>query len=322
MSTTHDAPGTGEPAGGEGEPAVLDAERVIKALRLMPPDQLVEPGVRAGDALEVMTVPPPPPGCVHLPEQVYGTAGAGGRPLTMHLYAAADPTERRPGIVFIHGGGFQEGFPEMLIRYANRFAARGHVTASIRYRLSGEASFPAAVEDAKCAVRWMRANAASIGLDPGRIGVAGNSAGGHLAAMVANTPGRFEGGGGSHEASSSVKAAALLYPAVDLRPSAWTAAVKEVTAKLLGAAEVTEAAAAEASPVTYAAGAPPTLSFIGDSDPLITVGSLRAYHDALDAAGVENDLVVEAGAGHSYDYALARWEECDARMADWFGRHL
>lgn len=303
--------------------AAIDPLRVLAALREMPPDQLVEPGVTAGDALEVMTTPPAPPGMVHAEDQVYGTAGAGGRPLTMHLYRPADPGERRPGVVFIHGGGFQEGFPEMLVRYAGHLAAAGYVTASIRYRLSGEAAFPANVEDAKCAVRWMRAHAHEIGLDPARIGVAGNSAGGHLAAMVANTPGRFEGSGGWGTVDSGVSAAALLYPGVDLRPSTATDTVRVLTAKLLRLSDLTEEAAAQASPVTYLGpDTPPTLTISGAVDPIVHVDPLRHYHDRLTQAGIANELVIVPDVGHSFDFSLARWNECFARFRAWFDHHL
>jgi acetyl esterase/lipase len=313
------SPSPTDPYAASADPTFIDAERVLHGLRAMPADQVVEPGVTAGDALAVMTTPPVPEGCVHDPDVVYGTGG--GRPLSMHLYARADASERRPGVVFVHGGGFQEGFPEMLVRYANHLAARGYVTASIRYRLSGEAPWPACVEDAKCAVRWLRANAATLGLDPDRIGVAGNSAGGHIAAMVASTPGRFEGEGGNTDVASAVRAVVLWYPGTDLRPSVASPVVQELAAKLLRR-ELDDAVAAPASPSTYAAAAPPTLTFTGNADPVIPVDLVREYHRLLDAAGVANELVVVDGAGHSFDYSLVRWQECFTAMADWFDTHL
>ena len=90
-------------AGNAFPPLPIDALRVLNALREMPPDQVVEPGVTAADALAVMSIPPVPPGSVHISDQIYGTAGRGGRQLRMHLYRRADPTERMPGVVFIHG---------------------------------------------------------------------------------------------------------------------------------------------------------------------------------------------------------------------------
>lgn len=293
---------------------------ILAALAAMRPDQVVEPGVTAGDALAVMTVPPVPDGCRYLPDQVFGTAGKGGRDLPMHLYARAGAGERAPGVVFVHGGGFVEGYPEMLIRYAAHLAARGYVTASIDYRLVGEARFPAALEDAKCAMRWMRANAGEIGLDPDRLGVAGGSAGGYLAAMIASTPGLFEGDGGNQGVPSGAAAGVLWYPAVDLTRAGDTPAMAVAVKNLFGADN--DPRAAEASPITHAAHAPPTLTFTGDADPIVPIDHVRAYHDALRAAGVANELVVVPGAGHSFDFGLPRWEECFAALCSWFDEHL
>jgi acetyl esterase/lipase len=303
--------------------------RVMRELRSLPSDHEVGPGVRAGEALELMTVPPAPEGCVHEPERAYGTAGPGGRALTMHLYRRADPTERRPGVVFIHGGGFWEGFPEMVIAYAHHLAALGYVTASIRYRLSGEAPFPACVQDAKCAVRWLRAHAADIGLDPDRLAVSGPSAGGHVAAMVSSTPGLFEGEGGEPGVSSAVNAAVLLYPALDLRPSRMralnvemAAAVAQALAQLSGEEHLSEERAAAMSPISYAAGASPTLTVVGDADPLAPLDPARAYHRILDREGVPNQLVVVPDAGHSFDAGRGGWQRCVGLMVPFLDEHL
>jgi acetyl esterase/lipase len=309
------------------EPPTISATRVLEALREMPPDQVVEPGVTAADALFVMTAPPAPAGTTYIPDQVYGTAGGAGqsgtagRPLTMHLYARADSNERQPGVVFIHGGGFIEGFPEMMIAYAAALAARGYVTASIDYRLAGEAPWPAALEDSKCAVRWMRANADRIGLDPDRLAVSGGSAGGHLAAMVGSTPGQFEGDGGQPHVSSAVTTAVLWYPGLDLRPSYGTEMINEVTEIFFGH-PVDDAEAAIDSPACYADTALPTLTFTGVEDPIVPVEQVRKYHADLTLAGIENQLIEVADVGHSFDFSRARWSECLATMTDWLDRHL
>ena len=293
---------------------------IIEALPTMPADRLVDIGVTAGDALAVMTIPPAPAGVRYVADQVYGRVG--DRELTMHLYAREDASERAPGVVFIHGGGFVEGFPEMVIRYAAFLAAAGYVTCSIDYRLAHEAKWPAPVEDSKCAVRWMRAHAAEIGLDPDRLGVAGGSAGGYLAAMVAGTPGEFEGAGGNAAASSAVRAAVLWYPGLDLRPSRRWSETLHLAARELFGGDVDETTATAASPITYAEQTMPTLTFTGTSDALVPVEQVRAYHQALDSAGVANRLVEVEGAGHSFDFAMARWEECFPVMREWFDRHL
>lgn len=301
-------------------PEPIDPERVLKALRTMPADHVVEPGVTAADALAVMSVPPPPPGMAHDPAVQYGTAGEGGRPLTMHLWSG-QPGERRPGIVLIHGGGFQEGYPEMVTRYAGELAAHGYVAAAIRYRLAQEAPFPACVEDAKAAVRWMRANADRIGLDPDRLAVGGNSAGGCLAVLVANAPGNFEGTGGNNEVSSAVCAAVLIYPAVSFLPEETTELVQQLVANIHWARAVPEEQLRAASGTTYVEQAPPTITLAGDIDPIIRLDTLEAYHRRLDELGTPNRLLVFENVGHSFDYSLARWQECFDAMVAFLDEH-
>ena len=293
-------------------------QRILDDLRAMPPDQVVEPGVTAGDALAVMTFDGVPEGVRYVPDQVYGRAG---RDLTMRLFARKDPHEQRPGIVFVHGGGFIEGFPEMMIRYAADLAAEGWVTAAIEYRLAHEAPFPAALEDSKCAIRWMREHAAELGLDRERIAVAGGSAGGLLAAMVGSTPGRFEGDGGCGQASSAVSAVLAWYPVLDLRPHSMSDAVRTAIGNAFGR-EPTRAELHDASPLTYAASAPPTLTLVGTEDPAIPLEGVRDYHETLDAAGIPNRVVEFPGVGHSFDFNLARWRECLDAARAWLREHV
>ncbi len=295
------------------------AHRVLDELRAMPPEQLVEPGVTAGDALAVMTFDAVPEGVRYVADQIYGRAG--GTELTMHLFARADRAERRPGIVLVHGGGFVEGFAEMLVRYAAALADEGFVTASIEYRLAGEAPFPASLEDTKCAVRWMRAHAGEIGLDPERLALGGNSAGGYLAALAGSTPGLFEGDGGNGAESSRVAAVVAWYPLFDLDPSTLSELAAEAVRAYFGrrptAAEV-EAASAS----SHVHAAVPTLTMVGTADPIIPLKPVRDYHARLAAAGVPERIVEFRGLGHSFDYNLARWQECFDAAHAWLREHL
>ena len=113
---------------------------------------------------------------------VYGKGG--GRDLKLDLFLPKQGEEPRPGIVFVHGGGWQGGSRAAFQRQAAYLAGKGYVGACIEYRLSGEATFPAAIEDCKCAVRWLRANAGTYKVDPERIAACGGSAGGHLVCRV------------------------------------------------------------------------------------------------------------------------------------------
>ena len=173
---------------------------MISALSGVAPATLAdEPEVTTGTALDELpeTPPPPPPGfasreavlaamasgqvkAVNLLQLTPGSVvvrenieygHTGTRPLKLDLYSPKEADGPVPGLIFIHGGGWKAGKKEDYRIYGLKFAQQGYVVASVQYRLSGEAQYPAAVHDTKAAVRWMRAEAASIGIDPDRIGV-------------------------------------------------------------------------------------------------------------------------------------------------------
>ena len=126
----------------------------------------------------------------------------------------------RPAIVIIHGGGWSMGdkaddvYRRMLLDYA----LQGYVTVSINYRLTQEAPFPACIEDCKCAVRWLRAHAEELKVDPDRIGSYGHSAGAHLSMMLAVSAGNkaLEGDGPYKEYSSKVTCAGAGSPPTEI----------------------------------------------------------------------------------------------------------
>ncbi|MEL7500143.1 MAG: alpha/beta fold hydrolase [Planctomycetota bacterium] len=133
----------------------------------------------------------------------------GDRTLEMDIYRPKESWGVLPAIVCIHGGGWRKGNKINHRKVAQELAARGFVTASISYRLSDEAPFPAHIQDCKAAVRFLRANAKQLGIDSTKIGTIGHSAGGHLAALLATSGGikELEGDGGNAEFSSTVQAA-------------------------------------------------------------------------------------------------------------------
>jgi arylsulfatase A len=142
----------------------------------------------------------------------------GTRELQLDLFKPAKQTELRPAVVCIHGGGWRTGNRKHFNRVAHYLAERNYTVVSISYRLSGEAPFPAQIQDCKAAVRWIRANAETHGIDPQRIGVIGHSAGGHLAALLATSAGNveLEGDGGNTGFSSAVQAAVPMGAQSDL----------------------------------------------------------------------------------------------------------
>lgn len=142
----------------------------------------------------------------------------GDRSLEMDIYRPKNEWGKLPAVVCIHGGGWAKGSRTSHANVAKALAARGYVAATISYRLSGEAPFPAAIHDCKAAVRYLRAHADELGVDSDHIGAIGLSAGGHLTALLATSAGvpELEGDGGHAEFSSTIQAAVPMGAQTDL----------------------------------------------------------------------------------------------------------
>lgn len=265
-------------------------------------------------------------GKVEIPTDVDVVTGVefgqgGGRALKLNIIRPKTiPSEPMPVVVYIHGGGWQNGSAERGIGQLAGFARRGYFGASIEYRLSDEATFPAQIEDAKCAIRFLRAKAAEYNLDPDRIGVWGGSAGGHLAALLGTSGGikELEGSGGHATFSSRVQAVCDWFGPADLALMLEPSSPKAV-AKMLGGtpAKIKEHVAA-ASPITHVSkDDPPFLIMHGDQDPVVPFRQSVLMHEALKKAGVESTLHIIAGAGHGL-----RGDEHVKMAADFLDRHL
>ncbi len=240
---------------------------------------------------------------------VYGTAGETS--LHLDLYRPRDESPSPlPCVVFLHGGGWWTGDKED--PPIKDMARRGFAVASVEYRLSDTAHFPAALEDSKCAVRFLRANAARYGIDPERIGVMGGSAGGHLALMVAfissstgsgEAPESFEGTGGNPGVSSAVRCVCAWFPPTDF--TLRLDGCKDEVERFLGASlEKDRALHVRASPITHAKKeAPPVLLVHGDHDTDVPFEQSRVLQARLEALGVPTELVVVKNAEHSF-YAV------------------
>lgn len=279
-----------------------------RELDAMDPDNLMYPPFpySVGEQLWWLTPPGPPDGWVFEPDVAYATHG---RPLVLNLYRPMEPSPPRPGVLFLHGGGWIGGHRLMNVRHAAMMAEAGMVGATVEYRFSGEAPWPAALEDVKAAIRWMKSRP---DVDPDRIGVAGYSAGGHLAAMASVTPGLFE------EARTEVQAVVMLYPALDLACEEGDPHLHELRDAFLAGTDP-----AEASPITYVnPHCPPTLTLTGSEDHLTVEPMIRPYHEKLDELGVTNELVVYEGAGHGFDQFAEYRDEVLDRTRDWFVKHL
>ena len=180
---------------------------------------------------------------------------------------------------------------------------KGYAVASINYRLTQHAVFPAQVEDCKAAIRWLRANAGKYHLDPDHIGVWGASAGGHLVAMLGTTGGvkDLEGKAGNLDQTSRVQCVVDWFGPTDLLTMGGghnNPASPE--AKLLGGPlQDNKEKARKASPLTYVSkDSAPFLIMHGDQDPLVPLQQSRALAEALKKAGVEVKLQVVEGNGH------------------------
>src|SRR5881409_1586147 len=199
---------------------------------------------------------------------VYGKAG--NTDLRLDIYKPTDSSSKRMALIHLHGGGFVRGSKDTLADRVEPSVALGYVAIPIQYRLASEVKWPAQIEDVKAAIRWTRANAARLGVDPDRIGVVGYSAGGHLALFAAGTANRpeFEGKNGTPGGSTHVAACCAYYPATEVRPQ------PDGSANPLLPAGSDEAAHRAASPLTYVAKAfPPTVIFHGTADITIPLES-------------------------------------------------
>src|SRR5687767_13718847 len=149
----------------------------------------------------------PSPEVVYERDVVYGKAS--GVELKLNLARPKDADGPLPGVLIFAGGGWKGGGrKDLMDKYTQEFGRRGYVAATVDTRSTPDFLFPAQVEDAKCAVRFLRANAAKYGIDPQRIGSVGFSAGGHLALMVGvlTKEDGFEGDGGWSDQPSQVNA--------------------------------------------------------------------------------------------------------------------
>jgi acetyl esterase/lipase len=252
------------------------------------------------------------------------------RPLKLDiLHSRILPEKPMPGLVWIHGGAWLEGSKEQGIELLLPFAQQGYLCASIEYRLSHEAIFPAQIEDCKCAIRFLRAHAQEFHLNSDRIGVWGRSAGGHLAALLGTTHDReeLEGEGGWENFSSRVQAVCDWFGPTDfLRINDFPRKISH------GAADAPEALligglvaenpekAARANPIAYVTkDAPPFAIFHADDDFIVSLNQSQLLFEALRQAGVEVSLEIVKGGGHGkkFDFPLLL-----AKLENFFSRHL
>jgi acetyl esterase/lipase len=212
-----------------------------------------------------------------------------------------------PCVVVIHGGGWRGGNYTVHDQQILDFAKRGFVSATIQYRLVPSARWPAQIEDVKCGVRFLRANAQKYHIDPARLGAVGFSAGAHLSMLLGTMDKQdgLEGSGGNPNQSSKVQAVVAFFGPTDLAAKDFPAAVNGMIYDLLGALpdekpEVFKAA----SPVTYVDKSDaPTLIYHGTKDALVPYNQAFLMTDKLTAAGVPGRVEMLIGANHGWQGA-------------------
>ena len=247
---------------------------------------------------------PPMPGVTQKLDIQYGTGG--DMPLHLDLYSKERLDAAAPGLVLLYGGGWRDGRKDQLRVYAQHLALNGYVVATAQYRLNEAGRWPNSIHDAKCAVRWMRAHAAENNVNPDRIGVMGNSAGGYLALMVGYTAGmeEFEGDGGWADQSSTVQAVVDIYG-----PSDFTQLVLRnrglVHDYMNGTEEEDPARYEKASPIRYVGpSTPPTCIIHGTADMLVPICHSDWLAEKLKEHGVPYHYSRIDGWCHAMDFIL------------------
>lgn len=259
----------------------------------------------------------------------YGTAEDGTPLLLDFAYPRETPgmpaPEKLPVIIEVHGGGWHLG--ERAVGRGLLMPLQGFFYASIDYRLSDVAKFPAQIHDVKAAIRWARAHADEYNLDPDRIGLYGGSAGGHLVTLAASTADHpdLEGDCGWPDYSTRVQAVAAVNPPTDMTVSAaawpWLHQDDGPAEWLFGGklADHAELVKQSGAMTHVHKDAPPHLLLHGTEDDIVPFDQAQRLHDALVALGVESTLVAFEGEDHGmYGYTVEVWQH----VMTFFKRHL
>ena len=227
----------------------------------------------------------------------------GGRSLEADIFLPPVEEKNRPAVLFIHGGGWIEGDRSQLRGYGILLARLGFVCMCNSYRLSNESIWPAQIQDVNCAIRYLRANATDLGLDPDRIGVSGNSAGGHLSLMAAatNYDQIFEGEGGSNEVSSEIKAVCAIYPPTTIRQLEMLNPLENAFLMLMGK-EANKEDYDKASPLNYVTeDYPPCMLIHGSTDSVVRLKDSTKFYEKLIEFNRPASLHIFSEEEHAFD---------------------
>ncbi len=240
------------------------------------------------------------------------TVDAAGQPMDLEMNVF-EPSghkvgDKTPAIVLFYGGGWSSGSPDLFFAHATYLASRGMEAFVPSYRTKNSAKTTPfeAVTDAKSAIRWVRENAATLGIDPNRIAAAGSSAGGHIAATAAIIP-SFDEPTENAKVSSRPDALILYNPVIDLSPSGY--GNERVGPKWQSISPLQN----------VKPGDPPTIVFHGTADKTVPYANAVAFEQAMKDAGNAVELVTFRGVGHGFAYRPAKKDANRAlRLTDEF----
>jgi acetyl esterase/lipase len=247
---------------------------------------------------------------------------ADGHESRLDVIAPASTATPVPTLLYIHGGGWVGGTKEgMFLRFLP-YLALGFAVVNVEYRLASVALAPAAVEDGRCALRWVIANAPTYGFDPDRIVVSGHSAGGHLSLTTGMLPAaagldrrcpatrpRGDGAADAWEPEMPVAAIVNWFGITDVTDLVEGPHAKTYALAWMGGQPNWREIAERVSPLTWVRpGLPPILTLHGDADTIVPYQQAVRLHEALDQAGVPNRLHTVPGGGHG-GFSLAQNRE-------------
>ncbi len=254
---------------------------------------------------------------------------------TVEITQPPHHTRPAPALIYLHGGSWISGNQNsggfIIHQIGHALNQKGFLVASVNYRLGPEERWPDQIVDAKCAVRYLRANAEALRIDPNEIGIWGYSAGGQLASLVGTAgPSRGWDIGSYLSQPSTVEAVAdFAGPSnlITLGDKGGPGVVRDDFVSLLGPvpAEQVPAELRAASPVTYVSKEdPPFLIIHGDTDPIVPLAQSEELAGALESVAVPVSLVVVKGGGHALDESGAQpnTEQIEALTVDFFVREM
>jgi acetyl esterase/lipase len=232
------------------------------------------------------------------PDIVY--QGASGQSLKLDVWYQHDVKTISPTLVYIHGGGWIFGTKESSVLQFLPFLEKGWTVVNVEYRMASTALAPAAVEDTRCALRWVFRNAQQWKFDTSKIVLMGHSAGGHLSLITAMLP---EGTGLDNQCYGNEKlsVAAIInwFGITDVNDIIKGPNLKNYGAMWMGSQPNADEIARRISPLTYVgSGLPPILTIHGDKDDVVPYSHATRLHQALDKAKVPNHLFTIKGGGH------------------------